>query len=645
MENEKFKQMFFDEAREYLQLLNEAMLGFENDSSSKEALADMFRAAHSLKGMSSTMGYAQLSKVTHYLESLFARLRSGEMQMTTVLSDLFFETADLLEKLLLQVDSPEQTAALTEEMLRKLDLQDAEGRGDKSVPAGEGAGRPLGKETQQELKSYPAGKGEYLLRVRLRPETQMKSVRVFMVLWEVESFCKVVDTLPSREDLDNERFGDEFSLVLSGEFSEELLVKAVEGIAEIEQAKVEPFIAGEREPAKREEDGLKTEREDLREATIRVEIAKLDSLVNLIGELVINRNRLLELGRGRLSEAVDEAIEHQDRLISALQSAIMELRMVPVKEIFNRFPRMIRDLNRERTDKEVYFQMSGEETELDRGVMHEIAEPLVHLLRNAVDHGIETCEERQRLDKEKRGFIKLKASREGSRVVISVEDDGKGLDPVVIGEAAVRKGLVRADELAGMSDQERLNLIFAAGFSTMGSATAVSGRGVGMDIVSQKIESMHGKVGIETEVNKGTIFRLYLPLTLAIIKAQMVKEASQIYVIPLENIRENIYPGDYTIKSIREGRVLTMRDEVIPLISLRESLGYESPLFKESNPAIIVEEGGRKAALIVDSLLEQQEVVIKSLDALFQNIKGIAGATIMGDGRVAPIVDVAGLLE
>jgi two-component system chemotaxis sensor kinase CheA len=646
VDNEQYKKQFLAEAREYLQVLNNALLDFEQDTSSEETLAEMFRAAHSLKGMSSTMGYEQLSKLTHRLENYFDQLRNGSLKMDSSLSDLFFEALDLLEELLMKVDNPQETEVLTAKLLQRFAAWDqAQGQEIKSSST---------SEHPSEYLSVPDG--EWILEIKLRQGVQMKSVRAFMVMQKVNQIAELVATIPSRKAIDDERFDREFSLILAGEFSHEELIKTVEGISEIEKATIRPYhdsASEETEGASAQKNGAGSKGEGTRlaaaeryqESTVRVETTKLDNLVNLIGELVINRNRLLELARGKLGDELDEVLEQQDRYISALQEEVMELRTVPVKEIFNRFPRIIRDFNRSQEEKEIRLKMVGEETELDREIMYELAEPLVHLIRNACDHGLESKSRRTELGKEPVGSIKLEARREGSNVVISVADDGRGLDPEQIAQTALQKGLIELPELEKMNDTEKLNLIFCRGFSTAEKITDISGRGVGMDVVKQKIEQLRGKVEIESKINQGTVFRLYVPLTLAIIKAQLVKAHSQVYAIPLESIKENIYLEDYNIKEIRQGRVLTLRYELIPLLDLGRALGYQSSATKKSGPAVIVEGGGRKAALVVDQLLEQQEIVIKSFNSTLLKCREFSGATIMGDGRISPIIDVIGILQ
>jgi two-component system chemotaxis sensor kinase CheA len=377
---------------------------------------------------------------------------------------------------------------------------------------------------------------------------------------------------------------------------------------------------------------------------VRVETQKLDDLVNLVGEMVVARTRITEIGRG-FSEDLDNSIDQLKRSITNLQDTAMGLRMVPIKQVFERFPRMVRDLCRGK-GKKVQLYISGEETELDRSIINRLSDPLVHLLRNSFDHGIETPEERTNKGKNEEGSIYLSACHEGNQVVIMVEDDGAGINPDKVGEIAVQKGVISKAELNQLTDEDKINLIFFNGFSTSAEITDVSGRGVGMDAVRNSIESLHGTVEVFSEINVMTRFVLRLPLTLAIIKTLLVKSLDQFYAIPVEIIKENVYLDRSEIKSIKGNPVVNLRGDVIPLYSLSGLLGFgHSDLPEGECSVVIVEAASKKAGFVVDELVGQQEIMIKSLGSYLKGLKGIAGATVLGDGRVTLIIDVAGLLS
>jgi two-component system chemotaxis sensor kinase CheA len=379
---------------------------------------------------------------------------------------------------------------------------------------------------------------------------------------------------------------------------------------------------------------------------VRVDIDKLDSLLNLVGELVINKTRLEQIGiTHRLTDLV-ETIEQMDRVTTDLQNVVMKVRMVPVGQVFNRFPRMVRDLSRE-LNKEINLIIQGEETELDRTVIDEIGDPLVHLLRNSIDHGIEHPDERVAKGKNPVGEVRLIASHEGNNVVILVEDDGKGINAEVIKQKAMEKGLITQAEADKMDANEAVRLVFLPGFSTAEVVTDVSGRGVGMDAVKNKIESLGGMVDVETKINEGSKFKIRLPLTLAIIQALLVEVAKEIYAIPLGSIDStiNLEPSD--IKTIQNREVILLRGQIIPIIRLADVLQIPRAESEDSGElfVVIVHMGEFRAGIIVDNLIGQQEIVIKSLGKLLAGIKVIAGATILGNGQVALILDIGSLVQ
>ena len=536
------------------------------------------------------------------------------------------------------------------------------------------------------------GKETRLVKVKLKEGAMLKSVRAYMALRALEDYGEVLVTSPSMQDLDEENFEWSFLAgVMAEDFPEEQIKGSLLNITEVEEVEILPWSPpqeGEETPdsssqetagaapeelvpqgekpegASREKassrpsaesggekpagkkQGAEAEAQSSRvmEKTVRVETAKLDELINLVGEMVINRTQVLELGKD-YTENLDRSLEQLDRITGDLQNAAMKLRMVPIRLVFERFPRMVRDISREK-DKQVQLFISGEDTELDRSLINQLSDPLVHLLRNAIDHGVEEPEERKRKGKPVRGNIYLGAHHEGSHVVIQVEDDGKGLEPEKLKESAVEKGLISWEEASKMKEEEAYQLIFHSGFSTSEEVSEVSGRGVGMDAVKSNIESMQGSVEVKSEIDEGSRFVLRLPLTLAIIKALMVEVADEMYAIPIENIRENIFLTPDQIKTIQKGWVANLREEVIPIYFMSDLLGFHG-MRKEAEEysVVVIETAEETAGLIVDQMAGQQEVVIKSLGGFLKEIKGIAGATVLGDGRVSLIIDAVGLLE
>ncbi len=565
----------------------------------------------------------------------------------------------------------------------------------------------LGVMDQEILRqAFERGEHPCLVHVIFKEDVLMKSVRIYMVFKALEECGEVIASVPTQQELEDEQFDFDFQVLFvpQNNNSEEVQDKVLQ-ITDVDKVIILPWEEAGREAAGQEEetagkkaaeleespergnpscldvekisdnpdgeagsDGLQKqtgeqvqveekpesqvslEEEPGRQVTravdkmVRVETQKLDDLVNLVGEMVVARTRISEIGHG-FNEELDTTIDQLKRSITNLQGTAMELRMVPIEQVFGRFPRMVRDLCREK-GKKVQLHISGEETELDRSIINRLSDPLVHLLRNAFDHGIESPEDRVKKGKKPEGAIYLKACHEGNQVVITVEDDGGGIDPKKVGRSAVQKGLITEEEFGQLSDDDLVGLIFFSGFSTSEQVTDVSGRGVGMDAVRNSIEALHGTVEVSSEIGVMTRFEMRLPLTLAIITTLLVKSSNQLYAIPVEVIRENVYLDRREIKTIRGNPVVNLRGEVIPLHTLSDLLGFgNGGLSEDEYSVVIVEAAGRRAGFIVDDLIGQQEIMIKSLGELIRGLKGIAGATILGDGSVTLIIDVAGLLS
>ena len=689
MDVSQYAELFLAEAGEYMQVLNQCLLSLESDPNSREELLEAFRVAHSLKGMAGTMGYRHVTDIAHGLENFMEGFKTGEQEPSADLLDILFEAVDLLQ---LSLEHPEESPPEDVEKWQALQTKMNNFKANaEALPKEEGA-EPAGAALaigamDAEILRQADQKGQCPSQVTviLKKEALMKSVRVYMIFKILEELCEVVTTLPSMADLEEEKFEQSFHLLLiphtdkAAEIKEKLMK-----VSDVEEVKVAPWSADSvllqassqdpesaSAPPKDKSTALssearatepaagrvETEDKSLAQAVpkqsqvakavdkmVRVETQKLDDLVNLVGEMVVARTRLTEIGRG-FSEDLDDSIDQLKRSITNLQDTAMGLRMVPIKQVFERFPRMVRDLGRGK-GKKVQLLISGEETELDRSIINRLSDPLVHLLRNAFDHGIETPEERSNKGKNEEGTIYLSACHEGNQVVITVEDDGAGMDPDVIGEIAVKKGAITKAELSQMSKEDKINLIFFNGFSTSSEVTDVSGRGVGMDAVRNSIESLHGTIEVFSEIGVMTRFVLRLPLTLAIIKTLLVESLDQYYAIPVEVIKENVYIDSADIKSIKNSPVINLRGDVIPLYPLSALLGFgNADLNEEECSVVIVEAAGKKAGFVVDDFVGQQEIMIKSLGGFLKGLRGIAGATVLGDGRVTLIIDVAALLS
>lgn len=674
MDTSEFKDVFEAEARDYLQALNQDLLQLENNPDDSSVLNEMFRAAHSLKGMSSTMGYHELADFTHQMESVLDLLRVGELTATEEINNILFKTIDILElllnKTLLNQELPDishmvnQLNVIIKNKGKYIDHTDIE----ISAPSSQSGQSNLATisldeydlETiaQARIESFDALE----IYIRLRPKTLLKSVRVYTVFQALEQVGTIIKCKPSAEELENERFDREFALILLTQEDKSIIEKLINNISEIESV-----IVSEINPEhKKETEGrivkpLET-RENLPKSTTaassavkqrttplqskgvfadkftRVETERLDNLINLVGELVISKTQVMEINTTNSTEHVKNALVQLDRITTELQYAAMKLRMVPIKQVFGRFPRLVRDLAQAH-NKDINLEIIGEETELDRSLVNKIGDPLVHLIRNSIDHGIETKEQRKSLGKPPQATIRISAYHEGSHVLIKVADDGQGLDVESIKRTAIERGLLPSNYNAIFTVNEAINMIFEPGFSTNDYVTDISGRGVGMDIVKNIVESLSGQIEIDSKSAQGLCVTIKLPLTLAIIKALLVKCKNQTYAIPIQAVKESLLVNSNQIKTVSQQQVIVLRNEVLPLIDLAEFLGFAPSSHGDVLSVIVIESQGVKIGFIIDDLIGQQEIVIKSLTDVLGDVYGISGATVLGDGQVALILD------
>ncbi len=681
----QYMGMFLEESREHLQTLNRCLLSLENDPRNLTVLDEIFRSAHTIKGMSATMGFTAIAELTHEMENVLDLLRKGQLAASRGIIDTLFKCLDTLEQSVESIASNSEATVDIKPLAAKL-AKLAAGK-DEAEPvqaAAVKAAAPVSpviatssgitlNDTEIDVIKAASRQGyaAYEVQVGLREGCLLKSARAYMVMNALDELGDVIKSVPPAEELEKENFEYSFSVVALSDAEPEKVQQTLLAISEIDSATVLPLAipdaasAQEVKSAAVQEDKPEAEAPAVKQdappaadapsaadkklrggQSVRVDIDKLDTLLNLVGELVINKTRLEQIGLSHRLTDLTETIEQMDRVTTDLQAVVMKVRMVPVGQVFNRFPRMVRDLSRD-LNKEVNLIIQGEETELDRTVIDEIGDPLVHLLRNAIDHGIESPAEREAKGKNPVGEIRLIARHEGNNVIIMVEDDGAGVNPEVVKQKALEKGMINQAEAEKMDAAEAVRLLFLPGFSTAKVVTDVSGRGVGMDAVKTKIESLGGMVDVETKVNEGSRFKIRLPLTLAIIQALLVKVCEEIYAIPLGSIDStiNITPGD--IKTIQNQEVILLRGQIIPIVRLGNVLGV--PECGKENAeelyVVIVHMGEQKAGVIVDTLIGQQEIVIKSLGKLLASIKVLAGATILGDGRVALILDVGSIMQ
>ena len=687
MDTNQYMEMFLEESREHLQSLNDGLLALENDPEEVSVVNDIFRNAHTIKGMSATMGFTKIAELTHDMENVFDLLRTEKMKVNEDIMDTLFKTIDSLEQMIESVGSggPEDVvdissfASKLSALASGKSVAEAEPAPAPAAPAAPAAASAASAsieytDTDKDviLEAGNSGMHVYHAKVTLSGSCILKSARSYMVMNALDQIGEVVKSVPSAEDLEQEKFDSSFDVVIVTDSEMKAVEEAILAISEVESADMTdaveevkgaaapaaappaanvPAPAAPAAPAAKPAAAppAKKPAADAKKLksgqSVRVDIEKLDTLMNLMGELVINKVRLEQIGTTHRLTELTETLEQMDRVTTDLQTVVMKVRMVPVGQVFNRFPRMVRDLAKE-LGKELNLTIEGEETELDRTVIDEIGDPIMHLLRNSLDHGLEPPDAREAKGKPRIGEVGLIARHEGNNVVIMVTDDGKGIDADVIRRKAIEKGMISEDEANSLDDADAVRLIFLPGFSTAEVVTDVSGRGVGMDVVRSKIETLGGHVDVETKIDEGSVFKIKLPLTLAIIQALLVKVQEEMYAIPLGSIDSTINITQEDIKTVRNKEVIVLRGQIIPIIRLGDILNVPRVHETDSDDifVVVVHIGERKAGIVVDNLIGQQEIVIKTLGKLLAGLKVISGATVLGDGRVAMILDVSALM-
>ena len=696
MDVSQYLEIFIDETKEHLQTLSDQLMILEQEPENMDTINEIFRAAHSLKGMAGTMGYKRMQRLTHDMENVFQEIRSGNMKVKPELVDVLFRGLDALEGYLANIlDSADEGTEENQDIINSLNEIVEKGTGKSSQPA-PAASEPAKQETpaqesgalyesitisDYEINTFEKAKEQnmniYGITVYLQETCILKAARAFLVFKALEDLGEVMKAVPDVQDIEDEKFDMNFSLIYFTQESAEKIKSAIENVSEIREAIVGEYKLPEntetkpeaetgkasesqkeaesKQPAasaikKEEKKAPAAKKSDKKTAkpavgrTVRVDIEKLDVLMNLVSELIIAKNGLVSISSNvqntRSDNSFNEQIEYLESVTTNLHESVMKVRMVPIESVVNRFPRMIRDLSK-KLDKKMELHMSGEDTELDRTVIDEIGDPLQHLLRNSADHGLESNEERLALGKSEVGNIWLNAYQDGNNVNIEVRDDGAGINIEKVKNKALEKGNITPEQAEVMTDKEVIDLLFQPSFSTAEKITDVSGRGVGLDVVKTKIEGLGGNIECRSVIGEGSSFIIHLPLTLAIIQALMVELGSEKYAIPLGSIQtiEDVAISD--IKYVQTKEVINLRGTVIPLIRLDQILDVESNVEdQESLTVVIVKKGDKQAGLVVDNLIGQQEVVIKSIGSYINCSKIISGATILGDGEIALILEV-----
>ncbi|MFL5578589.1 MAG: chemotaxis protein CheA [Gemmatimonadaceae bacterium] len=651
MDTSRYAELFLTESREHLSAINHAMLALERTSGDGEAVSALFRAVHTLKGMSATMGYAAVTELTHELESLLDSVRRGERAVTPTLMDLLFQAADALEETVELSVSGRASECDVAPLTRRLRAMGDGGAPAAAPPsAGRDAPAPAASPAARPWTVVvPPGDG-LAVRVRVASDAPLPGVRAVLVLQKARALGDVRAVEPPEAELQAATFGRELALRLVTDAPAERVAEALRAAGEIEAVDVEGI--GDESPIAALEGGVAAALgagAGLRQQRhVRIDLRRLDALMNLIGELVITRGRLVQLAGGLADPALDEAVAQTSRLITDLQDEIMTSRMVPVAQVFDRFPRLVRDAARA-LDKQVELEVEGQGIELDRSMLDEIGEPIVHLLRNAIDHGIEPPAVREAAGKPPAGRLVLSAARDRSAVLIRVSDDGRGIDREKVLARARQGGLVEATRTE-LTDDELLRLISRPGFSTADRVSDISGRGVGIDAVQNRVRALGGSIDIRSVPGQGTSVTVRLPLTLAIVRALLARVGEETYALAMTHVSETVELEAAERRTVRGRDVLVLRDEVLPLLRLREIVRLPDATGESEQPQVVIlEVGERRAALVVDEMTGQQEIVVKQFDAVRADAGRdgpalFSGATILGDGAPALILDVSSLV-
>ncbi|MHB1416990.1 MAG: chemotaxis protein CheW [Chloroflexota bacterium] len=664
--------VFLQEAEEQIDLLDTDTLTLERGERGPQLLQEMFRAAHTLKGSSAAIGHQRMAGLTHAMESVFDRLRQGNISVRTEMIDTLLDCLDALRGLREEIANREESdIAIDGLVVRLRSLEEAtETLEVEEAPPNEvpDAFCDLAQER------LAAGEPIHLVAVKIDDECPLPAARCLQAYLALESAGEVLGSSPSVETVEAGAPSYKLLVLMVAEDAREKIGLLLTGIPDLVSCEVEPFTeesalalrqywAAKGQAAmggeEAERSGISTERLAARRLaesakTVRIDVERLDNLINLVGELVIDRTRLAEAcdrleeqyGNGESVERLDETVAHLTRVTDDLQLEIMKSRLVPIDTVFAKFPRLVRDVA-QRSGKKVNFTIRGEQTELDRSVVQELGDPLIHILRNAIDHGVEPPEGRLAADKPEVGQVELAAGREENHIVITVSDDGRGIDHERVKRSAIEKGIISAEAAERLSPTEAVNLIFASGLSTAQSVNELSGRGVGMDIVRTNIEKLNGSVSIATEIGRGSRFVIRLPLTLAIMPALLVAIDRETYAIPLASVMETLRVERSRVSTIGgENSAIVLRGRVLPVLSLRQLLGLPPERAGDDRVFVVAaRHGGLQLGLQVDRLIGQQEIVVKPLGNYVGDVAGVAGATILGDGRVALILDVAGLVQ
>ncbi|MHA6252400.1 chemotaxis protein CheW [Oceanobacillus sp. CAU 1775] len=679
METNQYLDVFLDESREHLQSVNDNILVLEKNPEDLALVNEIFRSAHTLKGMAATMGYVDIASLTHKMENVLDLIRNKNLKVTTDVIDIIFVCIEYLEEMVEDIGAGNDGKKDVSAVVERLDRIE---KGEISQPnnaQAESAATVIDSEKnaisidldefqmtiveQAEEQGFHA----YQMIVRLSEDSILKGARAFMVFEALDGKGDIIKTNPATEEIEEGNFEKEFELIFLTKEPTEQLKKKILSISEITDVVMENVSFRSKNGERLEEKPSDTENtnvpnQDTTPATststesksnghqaaktIRVNLERIDDLLNLFEEVVIDQSRLDVISNDLKHAELRETVEHMNRVSSDMQSLILAMRMVPVEQVFNRFPRMIRGLARD-LNKQINLEILGADTELDRTVIDEIGDPLVHLIRNSVDHGIESPEKRLEAGKPAEGNIILRAFHSGNHVFIEIEDDGAGINIDKVRSKAIENGVVTPEVAANLTEAEVAELILASGFSTADTISSVSGRGVGLDVVKSTIESLGGSISIESKQGIGSIFSIQLPLTLSIISTLLIECREETYAVPLSSIIETVLLDDHEVMYTHGQKVMDFRGQIVPLLELQKVLNIPEDENDENrqNAVVVMKKGEKLTGLVVDKFLGQQELVLKSLGDYLGDVFAISGATILGDGQVALIIDPNALIK
>lgn len=657
---DSYREIFLSESQEYLKNISNCLVRMENNAGDIESLNEIFRCTHTLKGMSATMGYDKLAQISHQMENLLDELRSQRKEVTTEIIDLLFTCLDVLEQFIqdirLKRDSKIEIAGYVAALQKFLTSDILAEKTKPSAVTGASEKIELTPADQVKVKAAKDNNlNVYQAKILIAENCLMKEARAFLIITHLQRLGEILQAKPSIEDIKAGRFEQAFTIFLISKESKETIHKDMLNISEVEAVSIDPVetemktqAAKPQAPQGQPAAGAQTEHSYIKKIqSMRIPVQRLDRIMNLIGELTIAKIQLVQQVQAAKIEPLEEVSLTLDRLTSTLQDEMMHTRLLPASYVLDPFGRVVRDLSK-KLNKEVDLEITGSEIELDRVVLEEIGDPLIHLLRNAIDHGIESPEERVAKGKDPKGKIAIRVSRQKGQISIEISDNGRGVSVAKVKEKAIKRGIITEAEAENLDEKRILDIIALPGFSTTKEVTDISGRGVGLDVVKIKLESLGGRLDFESKPDVGVRFFLTLPLTLAIIKAMLVKVRGEILAVPLMNIRETIKIKRNEIKFVQNFEVIKVRDEIIPILHMDKELGIPSvseelDTANEGLPLVIIEYEKKALGLMVNKIVGEQDIVVKPLPSFIKKTKGIAGATILGDGRVALILDIMSL--